>query len=96
MVIMVKEEYDIKALNPRRNPYAKAVKKPITMNVSVTTIDYFKNMSEESGIPYQVLSTILYPRLAQVLKSFLKLEEYRALSISIPLSIQQIEPRYYW
>lgn len=52
---MVKEEYDIKALNPRRNPYAKAVKKPITMNVSVMTIDYFKNMSDESGIPYQVL-----------------------------------------
>ncbi len=52
---MVKEEYDIKALNPRRNPYAKAVKKPITMNVCVMTIDYFKNMSDESGIPYQVL-----------------------------------------
>lgn len=52
---MVKEEYDIKALNPRRNPYAKAVKKPITMNVSVMTIDYFKNMSDESGITYQVL-----------------------------------------
>lgn len=52
---MVKEEYDIKALNPRRNPYAKAVKKPVTMNISVTTIDYFKNMSDESGIPYQVL-----------------------------------------
>lgn len=51
----MREEYNIEALNPRKNPYAKAVKKPITMNVSVSTIDYFKNMSEESGIPYQIL-----------------------------------------
>lgn len=51
----MKEGYNIEALNPRKNPYAKAVKKPITMNVSVSTIDYFKNMSEESGIPYQIL-----------------------------------------
>ena len=49
------EEYDIKALNPRKNPYAKKVKKPVTMNMSVTTIEYFKAMSDESGIPYQVL-----------------------------------------
>lgn len=51
----MREEYDIRALNPRKNPYAKAVKKPITMNVSVTTIQYFKDMSEETGIPYQTI-----------------------------------------
>lgn len=55
MVIAMREEYDIRALNPRKNPYAKAVKKPITMNVSVTTIQYFKDMSEETGIPYQTI-----------------------------------------
>ena len=47
--------YDIKALNPRKNPYAKKIKKPVTMNMSVATIEYFKSMSNESGIPYQVL-----------------------------------------
>ena len=51
----MREEYNIKELNPRKNPYIKNAKKPITMNVSVTTIDYFKTMSEESGIPYQIL-----------------------------------------
>ena len=51
----MREEYDIKALNPRKNPYAKKIKKPVTMNMSVTTIEYFKSMSDESGIPYQVL-----------------------------------------
>ena len=28
----MREEYDIKALNPRKNPYAKKIKKPVTMN----------------------------------------------------------------
>lgn len=51
----MREEYDIKALNPRKNPYAKKIKKSVTMNMSVTTIEYFKAMSDESGIPYQVL-----------------------------------------
>ncbi len=51
----MREEYNIKELNPRKNPYTKNLKKPITINVSVSTIDYFKNMSEESGIPYQTL-----------------------------------------
>lgn len=52
---VMREEYDIKALNPRKNPYTKVVKKPITMNISVTTIQYFKDMSEETGIPYQTI-----------------------------------------
>ena len=51
----MREEYDIAALNPRRNPYAKNIKKPVTMNISVSTLDYFKAMAEDSGIPYQVL-----------------------------------------
>lgn len=51
----MREEYEIKVLNPRKNPYARKVKKPVTMNMSMTTIEYFKAMSEESGIPYQVL-----------------------------------------
>ena len=35
MVIYMREEYDIKALNPRKNVYAKTLKKPITMNVNI-------------------------------------------------------------
>ncbi|MCX4379050.1 MAG: antitoxin [Lachnospiraceae bacterium] len=51
----MKEEYDIKNLNPRKNPYAKKLKKQITINIDNATIDYFKRESETSGIPYQVL-----------------------------------------
>ncbi len=34
----MREEYDIKALNPRKNPYVKKLKKSVTMNMSVATI----------------------------------------------------------
>lgn len=51
----MREEYDIKNLNPRKNPYAKKLKKQITINIDNDTIDFFKGQSEESGIPYQTL-----------------------------------------
>ena len=49
------EEYDIEHLNPRKNPYAKKLKKQITININTDTIDYFKQQSESNGIPYQTL-----------------------------------------
>ena len=55
MVINMREEYDVRKLNPRKNPYAGKLKQQITMNMNITTIQYFKNMSSESGIPYQTL-----------------------------------------
>ena len=51
----MREEYDIENLNPRKNPYSNRVKKPITININEETIKYFKNKSEQSGIPYQTL-----------------------------------------
>lgn len=51
----MKDEYDIKSLNPRKNPYAKKLKKQITINIDSDTIDFFKSQSEDSGIPYQTL-----------------------------------------
>ena len=51
----MKKEYDIEKLNPRRNPYAKQLKKQVTMYVDQDNIDYFKNESQNVGIPYQTL-----------------------------------------
>ena len=49
----MRDEYDFsKAVN---NPYAKKLKKQITINIDSDTIDYFKRQSEDSGIPYQTL-----------------------------------------
>ena len=51
----MREEYDIKELNPRKNPYAKQLKRQVTMNIDVSTVEYFKEESAEYGIPYQTL-----------------------------------------
>ena len=53
--IYMREEYDIKNLNPRKNPYTTRARKQITINIYADTIDYFKSLSEKSGIPYQTL-----------------------------------------
>ena len=51
----MREEYDIKNLNPRKNPYASKLKKQITINIDSSTVDFFKSLSDDTGIPYQTL-----------------------------------------
>ena len=46
-------EYDFS--HAKKNPYAKALKKQITINIDSSTIEYFKAQSEAVGIPYQTL-----------------------------------------
>jgi predicted DNA binding CopG/RHH family protein len=47
------DEYDFS--NATKNPYAKRLKKQITINLDNDTVDYFKNLSSSTGIPYQTL-----------------------------------------
>ena len=49
----MREEYDFS--NARKNPYAKKLKKQITINIDGDTIQFFKDMASSSGIPYQTL-----------------------------------------
>ena len=49
----MRKEYDFS--KARRNPYAKKLKKQVTIRLDSMTIDYFKSLSEETGIPYQSL-----------------------------------------
>ncbi len=49
----MRDEYDFS--NGVPNPYAKILKKQITINISENIIDYFKNQSKTTGIPYQTL-----------------------------------------
>ena len=65
------EEYDIDKLNPRSNPYAKELKKQITIKIAPSVIDYFKGESKETGIPYQTLINLY---LVDCVKSKRKLE----------------------
>lgn len=49
----MREEYDFS--NARKNPYTQKLKKQITINIDSDTIQFFKDMSSSSGIPYQTL-----------------------------------------
>lgn len=51
----MKDEYNINALNPRKNPYAKKLRQQITINIDSEAIDFFRQMSANCGIPYQTL-----------------------------------------
>ena len=53
VVLNMKKEYDF--TNARKNPYSGKAKKQITINLNEEVLAYFKNMSEETGIPYQSL-----------------------------------------
>ena len=45
----MKKEYDFS--KARRNPYAKRVKRQVTIRLDETTINYFKSLAEETEIP---------------------------------------------
>jgi uncharacterized protein (DUF4415 family) len=49
----MKDRYDFS--KARRNPYAKLLKKPVTIRLDTATVEYFKSLAEESDIPYQTL-----------------------------------------
>lgn len=51
----MREEYDIVNLNPRKNPYAKMLKKQVTIKLDENVVMFFKNQSTNTGIPYQTL-----------------------------------------
>lgn len=51
----MRKEYDFDKMKGRRNPYAKHLKKQVTIRIGVDVIDYFKNLAEETGAPYQNL-----------------------------------------
>jgi predicted DNA binding CopG/RHH family protein len=49
----MRTEFDFS--NSRKNPYAKQLKSRITLRVDTMTLNYFKEMAAELGMPYQNL-----------------------------------------
>ena len=49
----MKRQYDFS--KARRNPYAKLLKKPVTIRLDAATVEYFKTLAVQSDIPYQTL-----------------------------------------
>jgi len=51
----MQKEYDLTKMKSHPNPYAKKLKKQVTLRMGEDIVEYFKAMSEETGIPYQSL-----------------------------------------
>ncbi len=49
----MKKHYDFS--KARRNPYAKRLKRQVTIRLDQETIAYFKGLADDTGIPYQTL-----------------------------------------
>ncbi len=49
----MRKHYDF--TKARKNPYAKRLKKQVTIRIEETTLTYFKSLAAELAIPYQTL-----------------------------------------
>jgi predicted DNA binding CopG/RHH family protein len=49
----MRKQYDFS--RGKKNPYASRLKKQVTIRLDQGTIVYFKDLAEETGIPYQTL-----------------------------------------
>jgi uncharacterized protein (DUF4415 family) len=49
----------------RKNPYAKKLKKQVTLRLGTDVIEYFKGLAQETGIPYQNLINLYLRDCAQ-------------------------------
>lgn len=49
----MRKHYDF--TKARRNPYAARLKRQITIRIDHATVEWFRSLAAESGIPYQTL-----------------------------------------
>ena len=62
----MKKSYDFS--KGKRNPYAKKLKKQVTIRLEETTLDYFKELADDTGVPYQTLINLFLRDCAQAKK----------------------------
>jgi uncharacterized protein (DUF4415 family) len=67
----MRKHYDFS--NARKNPYAKLLKKQVTIRLDQETIKYFKALATDTNIPYQTLMN-LYLRDCAASKKRLRLD----------------------
>jgi len=51
----MRKEYDLATMVGKKNPYAKQLKKQVTIRLGEDIIAYFKGLAEQMGVPYQSL-----------------------------------------
>lgn len=59
----MRDNYDFSKSKP--NPYAKRLKKQVTIRLDEDTIEYFKGLAEDKGVPYQSLINLYLRDCAQ-------------------------------
>ena len=62
----MRKNYDFS--KAKRNPYAKRLKKQITIRLDEQTLQYFKDLSAETEIPYQTLINLYLGECARTKK----------------------------
>jgi hypothetical protein len=51
----MRDHYDLSKMKRSKNPYARFLKRTITIRLDPETIEYFKALAERTGLPYQSL-----------------------------------------
>ena len=54
----MRAEYEFAKMKGRRNPYARLLKKPVTIRLGADVVEYFKSMAKQLGVPYQNLMNL--------------------------------------
>lgn len=49
----MRKQYDFSTARP--NPYAKLLKRSVTIRLDAATVAYFKELAADAGLPYQTL-----------------------------------------
>jgi len=75
----MRKEYDFS--KSVKNPYAKHLKKQVTLRLGIDGINYFKKLAEETGVPYQNLINLYLQDCAHSQKK-LKLTWFPNTSVS--------------
>lgn len=69
----MRDHYDFSKMKGRKNPYTKFLKQPVTIRLDRDSVEYFKSLTDETGIPYQTLIN-LYLRDCAVNKRKLRMQ----------------------
>jgi len=59
----MKTEYDFS--RAKKNPYARRLKQRVTIRLDGPTVEYFKGLAGETGIPYQTLINLYLRECAE-------------------------------
>lgn len=51
----MKKEYDLSKMKSRPNPYADRLRQQVTLRLRCETVEYFRELAEETGLDYRTL-----------------------------------------